>query len=143
MNINEDGKKFIKFWEGLQLAAYKDGGGVWTIGYGHTEDVKPGMLISKHQAEVMFDYDIAKYEQAVENALPSCPGQNQFNALVSLCYNIGTKAFRGSTLVGLWKHGPLVVAPQFNRWIFDNGRVVPGLVKRRFAEREMFLKGDS
>ena len=141
MKLDKKGLDFIKKWEGLQLAAYKDGGGVWTIGYGHTVDVKPGMLISKHQADIMFLSDVEEYEEWVsECCKDTYVNQDQFNALVSLCFNIGKAAFKKSTLLRRLKSdGPLVAAPQFNRFIYDNGTRVKGLENRRTAEKLMFI----
>lgn len=152
MKTNDAGRDLIKRHEGLKLEAYTCSAGVWTIGYGHTRDpftgeldVKPGQKITKHQAEVIFDLDLEKFELAVSRA---CPGANpnQFAALVSLAFNIGVKQFETSKLVKRFNTGgPLAAAPEFAKWKHagknadGTPRVDPGLVKRRAAERALFL----
>ena len=139
--INEAGKALIKEFEGLRLKAYKCPAGVWTIAFGHTGDVKPGMRVTEHQAEVILDFDLAKFEEAVEEACAGL-GENQFAACVSLVFNIGIARFLASTLRKKLCKGQLVAAAdEFPRWTRARGIVLPGLVKRREAERQLFLKG--
>jgi lysozyme len=139
--INSDGLALIKRFEGLRLKAYKCPAGVWTIGYGHTGDVKPEHeLKDEHQADIVLKSDLERYEECVERLAPGL-NDNQFSALVSFAFNLGETALARSTLL---KH---VLAQrfeqagaQFLKWHYAAGKVLPGLVKRRAAERELFLK---
>lgn len=134
-------KSVIKEAEGLRLEAYKDGGGVWTIGYGHTgKEVKKGLQIDLTAAEAYLTLDLQTAEDAVNKSVKVNLTQNQFDALVSLAYNIGATAFKSSTLVKLLNKGKYdEAAEEFPRWNKDNGKVVDGLTNRRVKERALFL----
>lgn len=143
MKTNARGLQLIKDAEGLRLNAYVCPAGKLTIGYGHTRDVKPGHKISAHAADVMLRSDVELfYEPAVELLAPDA-GLNQFSALVSFVYNLGEPAL--SKLLSHRVHGASLssVSDQFMKWKFAAGVVLPGLVKRRAAERELFLTPDS
>lgn len=135
-------KQAIKTAEGLRLTAYKDGGGVWTIGYGHTgSDVREGLTIPLSEAERLLTRDLRVAEGHVNDAVKVKLTQNQFDALVSFVYNVGGGAFRSSTLLKLLNAGDYEgAANQFPRWNKDNGKVVNGLTNRRHEERELFLR---
>lgn len=136
-------KQTIKDHEGLKLTAYKDGGGVWTIGYGHTgADVREGLTIPLSEAERLLTRDLRVAEGHVNRLVQVKLTQNQFDALVSLVYNIGGGAFEASTLLRMLNAGDYEgAASQFPRWNKDNGKVVDGLTNRRAKERELFLRG--
>lgn len=140
MNISPAGVKLIKEFEGLRLRAYKDIVGVWTIGYGHTRGVLPGETITKAEADVMLRRDLESFEAEVDDMLPvSGATQGQFDALVSLAYNVGVSALKRSTLMRLFKAGQIEeAAAQFARWNKAGGRAVEGLTRRRKAERALF-----
>lgn len=141
MNISETGIQLIKNFEGCVLKAYKCPAGVWTIGYGHTSGVKEGQTITLKQAEDYLLQDIRAYEITVNNLVNVPLNQNQFDALVSFCYNLGPNNLKNSTLIKLLnKKDYLGAAEQFDRWIYAGGKKLPGLVKRRAAEKELFLK---
>lgn len=140
MKTNDAGRKIIMENEGLRLEAYLCPAKVWTIGYGHTGDVKQGDKISKHQAEVILEHDLERFEMAVSNLARNC-NANQFSAFVSLAFNIGVDAFSKSTL--LKRHNadaPNAAAAQFSKWIHGGGKVLPGLVKRRAAEAALYMQ---
>lgn len=140
MIINDAGRQLIVDAEGLSLTAYRCPAGVWTIGYGHTGDVKEHDRITVHQAEVIFEFDLKRFEEGVTELAPGA-NANQFSALVSLAFSIGLRALEASTLLKEFKAGRLnSAAEQFSRWVYGNGRVLPGLVKRRAAERALFLE---
>lgn len=143
MRISNKGRNFIKGFEALRLVAYPDpgtGGKPWTIGWGHTKGVKQGERITQEQAEQFFSDDLAVFELTVNSAIKRPMTQNQFDAMVSLAFNIGGPAFAGSTLVKKFNADDIQgAADQFPRWKFSDGKIMPGLVKRRAAEREMFL----
>lgn len=135
-------KQAIKTAEGLRLTAYLDGGGVWTIGYGHTgADVRGGLTIPLSEAERLLTRDLRVAEGHVNDAVKVKLTQNQFDALVSFVYNVGGGAFRSSTLLKLLNAGDYEgAANQLPRWNKDNGKVVKGLTNRRHEERELFLR---
>jgi lysozyme len=134
-------KSIIKGHEGLELVAYKDGGGVWTIGYGHTgAEVKVGMLITLAQAEELLTRDLRSSEGHINTSVTVPLTQNQFDALVSFVFNVGGGAFESSTLLKLLNAGNYAgAADQLLRWNKDEGKIVQGLSNRREAERKLFL----
>lgn len=142
MKASERGIALIREFEGLRLRAYRDGGGVWTIGYGHTLSVRPGMKISKARAEWLLSEDVARTEVQVQIATKAIKlTQNQFDALVSFTFNLGGHRLRSSTLLVKLHAGDYAgAADEFPRWNKDNGEVVAGLVRRRAAERALFLE---
>lgn len=158
MRISENGIAFIKRWEGLRLKPYKDVAGHWTIGYGHLirphEDFSAG--ITEAEAEELLRRDLAPVEADV-NLLVRVPlTQNQFDALVSFAFNVGTdvdadeiaEGLGDSTLLKKLNAGDYVgAAEEFVRvengrtvgWVHAGGKVVEGLVNRREAEKALFL----
>ncbi|MDO3665355.1 lysozyme [Acinetobacter higginsii] len=146
MKTSQVGINLITSFEDLVLTAYDDGVGVWTIGKGTTVypngvKVKKGDVCTMEQAKSYFAHDLKRFENAVNSALTVVVNQNQFDALVSLAYNIGEKAFKGSTLVKLLNANKFTAAAdQFLVWNKGGGKVMKGLVRRRAAERELFLK---
>ena len=142
-HINQEGFKLLTTFEGCELTAYDDGGGVGTIGYGHTgDDVYPGLTISQTQAEELLRGDLEKFESYVEDAVEVEIDDNQFSALVCFCFNVGpgTEGFGGSTLLKLLNNGDYQgAANQFPVWNKVNGEPWPGLTRRRLAEQALFL----
>ncbi len=144
MRISENGINLIKSFEGCYLKAYRCPAGVWTIGWGTTEKVegkKPhaGMVISQDQADELLISHLRTYETAV-NKLPVELNQNQFDALTSFCYNLGTGIFRGRLLEAIKQENWGSVAEQLLLYNRGGGVVLKGLVRRRKAESELFLK---
>lgn len=144
MKLSQAGKDLIKSFEGLELRVYPDpatGGAPYTAGYGHTgSDVKPGMKVTQAMADAWFDADAAKFESGVSALLKVPTTQSQFDAMVSLAYNIGLGNFSKSTL--LRKHNAKCwscAAGQFLVWNKAAGKVMNGLIRRRNAERAMYL----
>lgn len=133
-------------FEGLRLNAYDDGVGVWTIGFGTTIypnsiKVKKGDVCTEALARAYMAYDLKKFENAVNDAVNVPLNQNQFDALVSLAYNIGTSAFSKSTLIQKLNKGDYRgAADQFDVWINAGGKRMQGLVNRRAVERKLFEK---
>ncbi|EMH7336361.1 lysozyme [Serratia marcescens] len=143
MKTSNNGRNFIKGIEQLRLKAYPDpgtGGKPWTIGWGHAKGVMQGDRITQEQAEQFFSDDLAVFELTVNSAIKRPMTQNQFDAMVSLAFNIGGPNFAQSTLVKKFNAGDVQgAADEFPKWRKSAGKVMPGLVKRRAAEREMFL----
>lgn len=143
MKLSQRGIDLIKQFEGYSSKAYPDpatGGAPWTIGYGTTKGVKPGMVITTEQAEKMLRDDVAKFESGVSSLVTAPTTQGQFDAMVSLAYNIGLGNFGKSTL--LKKHNArcyTCAADQFRVWNRANGKVMNGLTKRRAAERQVYM----
>jgi len=144
MNVDASGERLIKSYEGCKLAAYPDpatGGDPWTIGYGATgPGIKKGVIWTQAEADARFTQDIAKFAAKVSTLIGATPTtQNQFNAMVSLAYNIGTGNFGNSTLLRLHKAKDYVgAADQFGKWNKAAGRVMTGLTRRRAAEAKMY-----
>ncbi|MFX5307886.1 lysozyme [Acinetobacter baumannii] len=146
MKTSQVGIDLISSFEDLKLNAYDDGVGVWTIGTGTTVypngvKVKKGDACTAEQAKTYFKHDLAKFEKAVNESVIVPLSQNQFDALVSLTYNIGSGAFNNSTLLKKLNKGDYQgAADQFLVWNKAGGKVMKGLVRRREAERALFLK---
>jgi lysozyme len=146
MKTSQVGINLITSFEDLVLTAYDDGVGVWTIGFGTTvypdgTKVKKGDTCTAEQAKAYFAYDLKRFENAVNSGLIVLVNQNQFDALVSLTYNIGETAFKKSTLLELLNANKLAAAAdEFPKWNKGGGQVLKGLVRRRAAERVLFLK---
>lgn len=137
---SERGLSLIKKYEGLRTNAYLCPANVWTIGYGHTKGVRQGMMISHKDADKLLEQDLRYFESAVTSAVTVEISQNQFDALVSFAFNVGAGAFKGSTLLSLLNRKHYIsAAEQFLRWTRGGGKVLPGLVKRRREEYELFL----
>lgn len=151
MKTSSEGIALLKRFEGLRLKSYPDpatGGEPYTVGYGTTSSagvgkVTRGMSITEVQAESMLVRSLVIYEKAVTAALKNPPTQHQFDALVSLAYNIGNANMRNSSVVKYLNAGePTRAADAFLLWNKAAGRVMPGLTRRRQAERQLFLKPD-
>lgn len=139
MIISKNGLDLIKHFESLQLKAYKCSANVWTIGYGHTKNVKEGDRISQDQANCFLMQDLYSVERAIVRLVKVKLNQNQFDALCSLIFNIGISAFNKSTLLAKLNTGDYVgAAEQFRRWNKVNNVVMAGLVRRRQAEEDLF-----
>lgn len=148
MYISKKGLDLIKEFEGLSLKAYLCPAGVWTIGYGHTKGVYPRMVITQELAEKFLIDDVWNFEREVESLVHVLVTQGQFDALVSFAYNVGTdidsdtvaEGLGDSTLLRKLNNGDIRgSSEEFVKWNKSNKRVVPGLTRRRIAERELFL----
>ena len=140
MNISDDGLTAIKGFEGCKLKAYQDGGDVWTIGVGHTRGVKFNDVITLETALAYLRADAQTASEAVNNLVEVSLNQNQFDALCSFVFNLGATQFSNSTLLKKLNLGDYDgAAQQILRWVYDNGKVVQGLLARRTAENKLFL----
>ena len=147
MELSQEIKNMIKAWEGCKLTAYRCPAGVLTIGYGHTgPDVTPGKRITQAEADALFERDIKRFAGTVE---PVFAGvrllERQFDALVSLSYNIGSLQKKAPTLVGMVKVNPNNPAIRAEFMKHVNARVngvlkpLAGLVRRRTAEANHYF----
>lgn len=145
MEISQSGIDLIKKFEGLELQAYKpvEAEKYFTIGYGHYgADVQEHQVITEAQAEAYLKSDLATSVSGV-NSLVNVPlNQNEFDALVSFAYNCGFQALKGSSLLADIQASNFAGASlEFGKWIHGAGGVIlQGLVSRREAEKELFLK---
>jgi lysozyme len=140
VKLGERGAALIKKYESCELEAYMPTpDDVPTIGYGHTRGVSMGDTCTAEQADEWFATDVAWAEDCVNRAVRVPMTQNEFDALASLCFNIGCTAFSGSTLVKLLNESDYDGARgQFSRWNKQKGSVLAGLTKRRAAEATLF-----
>jgi GH24 family phage-related lysozyme (muramidase) len=139
-SINQAGLNLIKEFEGCILNTYDDGVGVLTIGYGHTQGVTWGQSIIQSQAEELLKQDLNYFENSVTALVKVSLTDNQFAALVSFTFNVGVGALTESTLLRLLNQSQYqAAADQFQRWVNGGGQVMAGLVRRREAERNLFL----
>lgn len=141
MKTGQKGLELIKHFEGLRLKSYQCSAAVWTIGYGHTAGVKPGDLITTEEADAFLRQDIAESERSVSRYVSVPLTQHQFDALVSFTFNLGSGNLRTSTLLKKLNTGDYpAAAEEFLRWVNAGGKKLSGLVRRREAERALFLE---
>ena len=140
VKINEKGLKIIKESEGKRLVAFLCPAGIWTIGWGHTgKDVHEGMEITDQKADLLLKEDLEWAERTVKKMVKVPLNENQFSALVSFVFNVGSGNFESSTL--LRKLNALDydgASLQFTRWIYSKGKALTGLAIRREKERSLF-----
>lgn len=147
------GIALIKDFEGLELRAYQDSGGIWTIGYGCTAGVSPGMTCTREQAEEWLERDIAEAERGLLACCPVHLNDNQFSALASFCFNVGfgkkgvkdgfleLKGGGHSTMLNRLLAGEFeMAADEFPKWRYVAGTPSPGILRRRMAEMDLFLR---
>jgi lysozyme len=144
MIYSEKGLALTKESESLQLKAYADpgtGGAPWTIGYGHTgPHIEEGMTISQEEADHLLLLDVQESVDAVNKLVTVPITQDQFDALVDFTFNVGAENFEKSTLlIKLNKGDTQGAADEFPRWNRAAGHVLGGLIRRRGAERTLFL----
>lgn len=140
---SQRGMDFIRSYEALRLKAYDDSTGVWTIGYGHTAGVTPGMTITESQAVDYFRTDLKSFERSVNKYVIVPITQNMFDALVSFTFNLGAGTLKRSTLLKKLNCNDFAgAAAEFDRFIYAGGKIMRGLVRRRAAEKEIFLNGN-
>jgi lysozyme len=137
--VSAKGRRLIEQWEGRELQAYKDGGGVWTIGVGHTATAKKGMVIDEAECDRLFDLDLE--DHCIDPLLGDVQtNQDQYDAMSSLAFNIGLTRFANSTVLKRHKmQNYMGAANAFLLWKFDNGRIINGLLRRREAERKLYM----
>ena len=151
MKASKSAYVLIHTFEGCRLHAYKCPSGVWTIGWGHTAGVYEGMTITREKANELLKKDVAIFEDHLNyalglddagrmpNGLPI--SQHQFDALLSFTFNVGTGNLARSTLLRKVKANPkdLSIRGEFSRWVYGGGKRLPGLVRRRKMEADLFF----
>jgi lysozyme len=144
--ITEKALEFIAEHEGLRLKAYLCPASVPTVGFGTTRypngsKVKMGDEITKDDALKLLKHDVAKFELAVDAMTTDKVNQNQFDALVSFAYNLGTEALRKSTLLKVVNANPNDprIKKEFQKWVYADGKKLGGLIKRRQDEANLYF----
>ena len=151
MKASKSAYVLIHTFEGCRLHAYKCPAGVWTIGWGHTAGVYEGMTITREEANELLKKDVAIFEDHLNyalglddsgrmpNGLPI--SQHQFDALLSFTFNIGTGNLARSTLLRKVKANPKdsSIRGEFSRWVYGGGKRLPGLVRRRRMEADLYF----
>jgi lysozyme len=149
MNMGPKGMALLRVFEGFRCDAYPDPatrGEPYTIGYGHTSaagspEVHRGLRITPEQGEEILQRDLMKYENAVEHGMTRKPNQNQFDAMVSLCYNIGPGNFKKSSVLRYFNENrDDKAANAFLSWNKAAGHVMAGLIRRRQAEADLYME---
>ena len=136
MKVSKNCIDIIKKFEGCRLSAYRCPAGVWTIGYGHTNGIKEGNIITQKQADEFLLQDIEKYEVMVNSYFDRYHWtQNEFDALVSFAFNVGN--ITGLTAAGT--RSKIMIAEKMLLYNKANGTTLPGLVKRRQVEHDLFI----
>ena len=139
MNISQEGLSLIKKFEGCELEAYKCAAGVWTIGYGSTKGVKEGDAITQEKADKLLLHEMEEYEGYINDMVNADLEQNQFDAMVSWVFNLGSANLKASTLLKVLNAKDYEGVPaQIKRWNKAGGKVLQGLIRRREAESLLF-----
>lgn len=147
MKTSDAGLKFIASQEGFVGSVYRDIAGIPTIGYGHVLKMGDPVHVTEEQALDLLKHDIASAESAVSSLVKVELNQNQYDALISFCFNLGSGALATSAMLHFINlNAFLTAADEFPKWCHArvNGEmvVVSGLLERRKLERAMFLKVD-
>ena len=141
MKINDAGIELIKKFEGFSPTVYNCPAGVPTVYYGHLWRHEEDYDGTNEDGEKYLRQDLEDAERAVSRLVTAALNENQFSALVSFVFNLGEGALKGSTLLRVLNAGGyLKAADQFLRWTYAGGLILKGLVLRRSAERQLFLK---
>ena len=127
-------------WEAFSSIPYRDIGGVWTDGFGNTNNVQPGKSVTVPQALNQLLINVRTAESAVNTCITKPMTQGEFDAFVKFTFNVGNRAFCNSTLVRKFNAGDNVGAcNELSKWVYVKGQRVQGLANRREAERKLCL----
>lgn len=146
-HTTERGLRLIKSFEGFSPTRYLCSAGVWTIAWGHAirrgeKWDQPNATITEEEAETLLKQDIYSAEASVSRLIKVTLEDSQFDSLVSFCFNLGSGALQASTLRSMLNREEYFEASlQFDRWVWGGGRKLPGLIRRRKAERILFQTG--
>jgi len=141
--INKKTEDLIVFYEGEKLTSYRDTGGIWTVGVGHTSDekfkVQKGQTITKEFSRELLRHDLKEAENFVKTLVKVPLNENQYGALVSFTFNLGGGQLKVSTLLKKLNAGNYKAIPtELNKWVYDDGVKLQGLLNRRKAEGELW-----
>lgn len=137
--MNPHALAMVKLFEGCKLVAYKDVGGILTIGYGHTAGVVEGDTITQKAAENFLIADLKKTECGVINLVNVPLSCHAMGALIDFTFNVGLGAFKTSSLLKKVNAKDVTAADEFLRWIYVKNVAIKGLLRRRQEERKLFL----
>lgn len=141
MQPSQNAFDLAKRFEGLKLSSYKNNGDVWTIGFGHTLDVKEGDIITISRANELLSEDMNDAADCVNKLVTSDINQNQFDAICDFVFNLGWSHFESSHLLTYINQSNFdLAAEEFKKWVYSNGCVLSGLVNRREAEKDLFIR---
>ncbi len=146
MKISDKGIEFIKREEGEVLTSYRCSAGVWTIGVGHTgKDVTSNMRITKQKSDELLKSDLRRFENCINENVRVELKQREFDALVSLAFNIGCNAFKNSTLLRKINEKATFeeIEKSWKMWRMSNGKINNILVKRRERELEQYKQEET
>ena len=149
MKMTDQGIRLIMEFEGFRAQAYRDAVGVWTVGYGHTAaagkpDVTAGLKITRTEAETILRRDVRMFAEAVAKLVKVPLADNQFSALVSFAFNVGTGNFAKSSVLAAVNRNDFDAVPsRLALWVKAGGRTLPGLIRRRAVEAQMFLQHEA
>ena len=149
MKMTDQGYRLIMEFEGFRAQAYRDAVGVWTVGYGHTAmagkpAVTAGLTITRAEADVILRRDVEMFADAVAALVKVPLTDNQFSALVSFAFNVGPGNFAKSSVLAVVNRKDFDAVPRrLALWVKAGGRTLPGLIRRRAAEAQMFLDHDN
>lgn len=148
--INSAGIKLVQKFEGLKLSAYTCPAGIWTVGYGHTQGVKKGDKITETEAGKILTQDLTQCGEQIEKCVNVPLNDHQFAALASFVFNVGIGSLKASTLLRRLNNGDYDCVPsELCKWVKATNPktakkvTLPGLVKRRAAEGQLWLESDS
>ncbi len=138
--MNQAGIDLLTHYEGFRENAYRCPAGIWTIGFGFTDGVQPGDRMTLAEGQERLRDELKTRGEDVRNVCTRPPNENEFAAMLSLAFNIGQGAFSGSTVLRKHNLGEQAkAADAFLMWVKARGKVLPGLVRRRRAERLLYL----
>lgn len=149
MKMTDKGLRLIMEFEGFRASAYRDAVGVWTVGYGHTAmagkpNVTAGLTITQAEADVILRRDVRMFADAVAKLVKVPLTDNQFTALVSFAFNVGPGNFAKSSVLAAVNRKDFDAVPRrLALWVKAGGRTLPGLIRRRAAEAQMFLEPEN
>lgn len=139
MRTSQEGIELIKYFEGCSLVPYKDIAGYWTIGIGHLMKEYQDISLTEQESEDILAHDLLKSENSIRRLVKVPLNQNQFDALVSFTFNLGSGALQRSQLrAKINREEYIDAAPEFLKWCRAGGRISRGLIKRRKAEMKLF-----
>ena len=148
LKVSRAGVELIKSFEGLRQTATRLPDGRWTLGYGHTFSAREGARVTQEDADALLRFDLLPIVDAINNLVLVPLNQNQFDALVSFCFNIGVENFTASTVLKRINEGKMNEAAQaMDAWRSAefNGQtyVLAPLIRRRAAEKSLFQTPES
>ena len=141
MKTTNNAYNIIKYYESCYLTAYQCPSNIWTIGYGHTDNVQEGLVINEKTANLYLEQDIKNVEDQINN-LGLKLNQNQFDAIISFVFNVGIGNFKDSTLYKYINKNvnDARICQAFCMWIKSNNSYLKGLARRRIDESKLYFK---